>query len=243
MRSEGCAWRGVIYLEKNRSESYPRLAGHVRDGDAVRRATLACRRVHVRCLRGGARLESHLAHLLQSHTLGNRNRRHGGDLLARKLDDILLHHAGARERRLHAWRREIGGGGGMKGQRCDSNEVACASRASKRVQRARFEPPSAAASSRNDQRPYARRHEITPNPITLKEAVLPASGTRARARTFVTADDRNTPSDTSAGGLRGNRERHLDESGVDATDAISEWPSPRSASTLYPVARFAGLFA
>ena len=74
--------------------------------------------------------------------------------------------------------------------------------------------------------------------------MLPASGkTRARARTFVTADDRNTPSDTSAGGLRGNRERHLDESGVDATDAISEWPSPRSASTLYPVARFAGLFA
>ena len=73
--------------------------------------------------------------------------------------------------------------------------------------------------------------------------MLPASGkTRARARTFVTADGRNTPSDTSAGGLRGNRERHLDESGVDATDAISEWPSPRSASTLYPVARFAGGF-
>lgn len=128
------------------------------------------RRVDVACLRGGTRLESHLAHLLQSHTLGNRNRRHGGDLLARKLDDILLHHAGARERRLHAWRREIGGGGGMKGQRCDSNEVACASRASKRVQRARFEPLSAAASSRDDQRPYARRHEITPNPITLKES-------------------------------------------------------------------------
>ena len=58
----------------------------------------------------------------------------------------------------------------MKGQRCDSNEVACASRASRRVQRARFEPPSAAASSRDDQRPYARRHEITPNPITLKES-------------------------------------------------------------------------
>ena len=168
MRSEGCA--RVIYLEKNRSESYPRLAGHVRDGDAVRRATMACLARERSVFEGSARLESHLAHLLQSHTLGNRNRRHGGDLLARKLDDILLHHAGARERRLHAWRREIGGGGGMKGQRCDSNEVACASRASKRVQRARFEPPSAAASSRDDQRPYARRHEITPNPITLKES-------------------------------------------------------------------------
>merc|ERR1712100_116825 len=89
------------------------------------------RRMKCSASEGFARLESHLAHLLNSHTLGNRNRRHGGDLLARKLDDILLNHAGARERRLHA---------------------------------------------------------------------------------FVTAD-RNTPSDTSAGGLRGNRERHLDESG------------------------------
>lgn len=71
------------------------------------------RRMKCSASAGFARLESHLAHLLNSHTLGNRNRRHGGDLLARKLDDILLNHAGARERRLHAWRSWGAGLGGL----------------------------------------------------------------------------------------------------------------------------------